>query len=55
MSAEETIVKPQCEIKDLTLFFIGACGWECGGERPNTIMKETEHRKKKDVTISYYN
>lgn len=54
MSSEETIVKPQCDIKDLTLYFIGACKWECGGERPNIVMKEMEHRRKNDVTISYY-
>lgn len=31
----------------LTLCFTVACGWECGGARPVTEMKELEYRKER--------
>lgn len=53
MGSGETVVKPQCDIKYLTLSFIGAWRCERGGERAKIEMKELEHRKEKD-TIFYY-
>lgn len=54
MGSGETVVKPQCDIKHLTLSFIGACRCECGGgESPVIEMKELGHRKEKDTTFYY--
>lgn len=51
---QKRVVKPECDIKCLTLSFIGACGWECGGERPMIEMEGLEHRKGRD-NVSYDN
>lgn len=52
MGSGGTVVKPQCDLKYLTVSFIRACEWRCwGGESPmiSIEMKELEHRKEKNI------